>query len=109
MTHSLFVQTLERALRYSISDIGTLRRIARLSAQQGQLVLNFTAQVNDSFCNPTHTTLKRMFPGTVHWASSRFEMPGLPRVLRKLPAPARASFFQLWLAGAYFAFKMGVC
>ena len=50
MTHSLLVQTLERALRYGITDIGTLRRIARLSAQQGQLDLNFTVQVNDSFC-----------------------------------------------------------
>jgi hypothetical protein len=42
MTHSLLVQTLERALRYGITDIGTLRRIARLSAQQ--------VQVHDSFC-----------------------------------------------------------
>jgi hypothetical protein len=49
MTHTLFVQTLERALHYRISDIGTLRRIARLSAQQGQLGLNFTVELDDSF------------------------------------------------------------
>jgi hypothetical protein len=49
MTESLFVQTLERALRYRVSDIGTLRRIARLSAQQGQMDLRFTVEVDDSF------------------------------------------------------------
>jgi transposase len=49
MTHALLVHTIERALRYHITDIGTLRRIARLSAQQGQLNLDFTVEVDDSF------------------------------------------------------------
>jgi hypothetical protein len=49
MTGALFVQTLERALRYRITDIGTLRRIARLSAQQDQMDLHFTVEVDDSF------------------------------------------------------------
>lgn len=50
MTGGLFIETIERAWRYRIADIGTLRRIARLSAQQGQVVLDFTAEVDDSFC-----------------------------------------------------------
>ena len=49
MTGALFIQTLERALRYRIAEIGTLRRIARLSAQQGQIALDFTAEVDASF------------------------------------------------------------
>ena len=49
MTDALFVQAIERALHYRITDIGTLRRIARLSAQQGQIDLDFTAAVDDSF------------------------------------------------------------
>jgi len=49
MTGALFVQTLERALRYRITDIGTLRRIACLSAQQDQMDLHFTVEVDDSF------------------------------------------------------------
>jgi hypothetical protein len=49
MTQSLVVQTMERALRYRITDIDTLRRIARLSAQQGQMDLHFTVEVDDSF------------------------------------------------------------
>jgi hypothetical protein len=50
MTKALLVQTIERALHYRITDIGTLRRIARLSAQQGQMDLLFTVDVDDSFC-----------------------------------------------------------
>jgi hypothetical protein len=50
MTEALFVQTLERALQYRIVDIGTLRRIARLFAQQGQLNLDFTIDLDDHFC-----------------------------------------------------------
>jgi hypothetical protein len=50
MTGTLFIETIERAWRYRIADIGTLRRIARLSAQQGQIALDFTADVDDSFC-----------------------------------------------------------
>jgi sulfur carrier protein ThiS len=49
MTHALLVHTIERALRYRITDIGTLRRIARLSAQQGQLDFDFAVEVDDSF------------------------------------------------------------
>ena len=49
MTEVLFVQTVERALRYGITDISTLRRIARLSAQQGQMDLHFSAEVDESF------------------------------------------------------------
>lgn len=49
MTGRLFIETIERALHYRVSDIGTLRRIARLSAQQGQIALDFTAEVDDSF------------------------------------------------------------
>src|SRR5437016_8087041 len=48
MTGALFIETLERALRYRIAEIGTLRRIARLSAQQGQIALDFTAEVDAS-------------------------------------------------------------
>jgi len=50
MTGALFLETLERALRYRITDIGTLQRIARLSAQQGQMDLQFSVEVDDSFC-----------------------------------------------------------
>lgn len=50
MTEALFVQTLARALQYRVTDIGTLRRIARLSAQQDQLNLDFTVDFDDSFC-----------------------------------------------------------
>jgi hypothetical protein len=49
MTGALLVQTLERALRYRITDIGTLRRIACFSAQQDQMDLHFTVEVEDSF------------------------------------------------------------
>jgi hypothetical protein len=49
MTDALFLETLERALRYRIADIGTLRRIARLSAQQGQMTLDLTADIDDRF------------------------------------------------------------
>jgi hypothetical protein len=50
MTGGLFIETLARALRYRIAELGTLRRIARLAAQQGQLALDFSAEVDDSFC-----------------------------------------------------------
>jgi len=49
MTGGLFIETLARALRYRIAELGTLRRIARLAAQQGQLALDFSAEVDDSF------------------------------------------------------------
>jgi hypothetical protein len=49
MTGALFLETIERALRFRIADIGTLRRIARLSAQHSQIALDFTAEVDDSF------------------------------------------------------------
>lgn len=49
MTGALFIQTIARALRYRITDPGTLRRMARLSAQQGQMALELTAEVDDSF------------------------------------------------------------
>jgi hypothetical protein len=49
LTGALFIETIERALHYRIADIGTLRRIARLSAQQGQMALDFTAEVDDRF------------------------------------------------------------
>lgn len=49
MTGALFVQTLERALHYRIAEIGTLRRIARLCAQQGQMALDFPVEVDESF------------------------------------------------------------
>ena len=49
MTGGLFLETLARALRYRIAELGTLRRIARLAAQQGQLALDFSAEVDDSF------------------------------------------------------------
>jgi len=49
MTSTLFLQTIERALHYRIADLGTLRRIARLSAQQGQMSLDWAAEVDDSF------------------------------------------------------------
>jgi transposase len=45
---ALFFQTMERALRYGISDMETLRRIARLCLTQGELPL-FTVEVDESF------------------------------------------------------------
>jgi transposase len=39
MTATLFVQTVERALRYRITSIETLRRIAQLSLSQGKALL----------------------------------------------------------------------
>jgi hypothetical protein len=39
MTASLFIQTVERALRYRIADIATLRRIAQLFLSQGEPLL----------------------------------------------------------------------
>jgi hypothetical protein len=39
MTAALFVQTVERALRYRITSIETLRRIAQLSLSQGEALL----------------------------------------------------------------------
>jgi hypothetical protein len=50
ITDALLIQTIERALHYRITDIGTLRRIAHLVAQQGQMDLPFTVNVDDSFC-----------------------------------------------------------
>jgi hypothetical protein len=49
MTGALFIETIERALHYRIAEIGTLRRIARVAAQ-GQIALDFTAEVDESFC-----------------------------------------------------------
>lgn len=50
MTERLFVETVQRALHYRITDLGTLRRMARLAAQQGQMDLDFAVEVDDSFC-----------------------------------------------------------
>jgi hypothetical protein len=44
------VETVQRALHYRITDLGTLRRMARLAAQQGQMDLDFAVEVDDSFC-----------------------------------------------------------
>jgi hypothetical protein len=48
MTGALFIETIERASRYRITEIGTLRRIARACAQ-GQMAVDFTAEVDESF------------------------------------------------------------
>jgi len=48
MPAALFLETVERALRYGIRDQETLERMARLSLSQGQLDL-FTAEVDESF------------------------------------------------------------
>src|SRR6266581_5619634 len=48
MTHSLFIQTIERALRYQITDIDTLQRIARLCLSQDDRPLP-GADVDESF------------------------------------------------------------
>ena len=45
---ALFLETVERALRYGIRDQATLERMARLSISQAQLPL-FTAEVDESF------------------------------------------------------------
>jgi len=45
---ALFLQTVERALRYGISDLETLERIARLCLSQGELPL-FAVEVDESF------------------------------------------------------------
>lgn len=48
MTGALFIATIERASHYRIAEIGTLRRIARASAQ-GQMALDFAVEVDESF------------------------------------------------------------
>jgi hypothetical protein len=48
MTRSLFIQTIERALRYQITDIDTLQRIARLCLSQDDRPLPH-ADVDESF------------------------------------------------------------
>src|SRR5215469_418790 len=45
---ALFLETVERALRYGIRDWGTVERIARLSLSQGQFTL-FPVEVDESF------------------------------------------------------------
>jgi len=39
MTTALFIRTVERALRYRIISVETLRRIAQLCLNQGEVVL----------------------------------------------------------------------
>jgi len=48
MTRSIFIQTIERALRYQITDIDTLQRIARLCLTQGDVQLP-GVDVDESF------------------------------------------------------------
>lgn len=48
MTRSVFIQTIERALRYQIADIETLQRIARLCLSQDDRPLP-GADVDESF------------------------------------------------------------
>ncbi len=48
MTSTLFIQTLQRALRYRIASLQTLRRIALLYISQGDARLPF-AQVDENF------------------------------------------------------------
>jgi hypothetical protein len=48
LTPALFLPVVERALRYGISDLATLERIARLSIHQGQMPLP-GADVDESF------------------------------------------------------------
>lgn len=50
LTPALFIQTLERALRYHITDIDTLRRIAQLYLQPGDAVLP-SPEVDEDFRN----------------------------------------------------------
>ena len=49
MTPAVFIQTIERALHYRITDIETLRRIARLSISQQEFQLP-GVDVDESFC-----------------------------------------------------------
>jgi hypothetical protein len=48
LTPALFLPVVERALRYGISDLGTIERMARLSIGQGQRLLSM-AEVDESF------------------------------------------------------------
>jgi len=48
VTAAVFIETIERALRYRISDIETLRRIARLSISQQEFQLS-GVEVDESF------------------------------------------------------------
>src|SRR2546422_908329 len=48
VTAAVFIQTIERALRYRITDIETLRRIARLSISQQEFQLS-GVEVDESF------------------------------------------------------------
>jgi hypothetical protein len=48
VTGAVFTETIERALRYRISDIETLRRIARLSISQQEFQLS-GVEVDESF------------------------------------------------------------
>jgi hypothetical protein len=45
---ALFVQTVERALRYAVTDLETLRRMARLLTSQGQWQVS-GVEVDESF------------------------------------------------------------
>jgi hypothetical protein len=49
LTPALFLPVVERALRYGISDLGTLERIARLSIRQGGQMPLPGAEVDESF------------------------------------------------------------
>ncbi|MBM3749021.1 MAG: hypothetical protein FJW34_24910 [Acidobacteria bacterium] len=48
MTAAVFIETIERALHYRITDIETLRRIARLSISQQEFRLS-GVEVDESF------------------------------------------------------------
>ena len=48
VTSAVFLETIERALRYRITDIETLRRIARLSISQQEFQLG-GVEVDESF------------------------------------------------------------
>lgn len=48
MSEALFIQTLERALRYGITDVETLRRMARLLMSQGEWQIS-GVDVDESF------------------------------------------------------------
>jgi hypothetical protein len=48
MTAAVFIETIERALHYRITDIETLRRIARLSISQQEFQLS-GVEVDESF------------------------------------------------------------
>ena len=75
--------------------------VAGVYAQEIHVKMTFSGNGSASAIDlkqPDPTPWKRMSPGTVRSARSRFELSGLPQLLRNRPPLARATFFPAWPA-----------